>query len=262
MAHLDSNTQNGHPEASNNSIGLSAAQRLQQKHAAHPVTVEDIPDEADSRHPLPPLSSSVLETPDEAPAPGWVAPISTKAAGKQKEDAPTKPLLDTQSEELFPGLGAASKPRQPATTTPTWGAKTAASTASTTNGSNGLSTNGTSTPQSQSGISTPTSAVNPTAARGAPRKMEIPGQVQERIFLEKDQMLSRQQLKKPLTDILKDINRKSKKVNVTLSAGENGTTFYATGPSEAAVQALRDVVAQVGAKVRNDGLLSWDTANT
>lgn len=79
--------------------------------------------------------------------------------------------------------------------------------------------------------------------------MEIPGQVQERIFLEKSQMLPRPQLKKPLADILKDINRKSKKVNVTLQAGENGTTFYATGPSEAAVQALRDLVAQVGAKV-------------
>jgi hypothetical protein len=83
--------------------------------------------------------------------------------------------------------------------------------------------------------------------------MEIPGQVQERIFLEKNQMLPRPQLKKPLPDILKDINRKSKKVNVTLSAGENGTTFYATGPSEAAVQALRDVVSQVGARVSNFG---------
>jgi hypothetical protein len=253
MAPLDSNIQNGHSEASGSGIGLSAAQRLQQKHAAHTVTVEDIPDEADSSHPAPPLSTSILESKDDAPAPGWVPPISAKAAGKRKEGAPSKPLLDTQSEELFPGLGAASKPRQPATSTPTWGAKTSASNASATNGTNGLSTNGTSTPQSQSGINTPTSAINQGPPRGAPRKMEIPGQVQERIFLEKNQMLPRPQLKKPLADVLKDINRKSKKVNVTLSAGENGTTFYATGPSDAAVQALRDVVAQVGAKVCDDG---------
>jgi hypothetical protein len=244
MASFDSDAQNGHSEANGNDIQLSAAQRLLQKHAAHNVTVEDVPDEADSKHPVPPLSSSVLEAPEDAPSPGWVPPMSTKAAGKRKEESSSKPLLDTQSEELFPGLGTTSKPRQPTTTTPTWGAKTYVS---STNGTNGFSTNGTATPKS--GVSTPTSAVNQAASRGAPRKIEIPGQVQERIFLEKTQMLPRPQLKKPLADILKDINRKSKKVNVTLQTGENGTTFYATGPSEAAVQALRDVVTQVGAKV-------------
>lgn len=248
MASFNADIQNGHSETSGSTAGLSAAQRLQQKHAAHPVTVEDIPDEADTRHPLPPLSSSILESKDDAPAPGWVAPISTKAAGKQKEEPSAAPVLDTQSEELFPGLGAASKPRQPVTVTPKWGAKSSPSSVPGTNGTNGISTNGSTTPLSQSGISTPLSAVN----RSAPRKMEIPGQVQERIFLEKNQMLPRPQLKKPLADILKDINRKSKKVSVTLSAGENGTTFYATGPSEAAVQALRDVVAQVGAKVTDN----------
>lgn len=233
MAPPDSTTQNGHAGINGNGTGLSAAQKLLQRH----VTVEDTVDEADLNHPLPPVSSSILESKDDAPAPGWVPPVSAKAAGKQKEQS--KPLLDTQSEELFPGLGAAPKARQPTTTTPTWGAKT--------NGTSGVSSNGRSTPQS--GINTPTSA-SQAATRGAPRKMEIPGQVQERIFLEKNQMLPRPQLKKPLPDILKDINRKSKKVNVTLSAGENGTTFYATGSSEAALQALRDVVAQVGAKVR------------
>ena len=249
MAHLDSNTQNGYAGVNGNSTELSAAQKLLQRHAAPNVTVEDVPDEADSKHPVPPLSSSILESNDDAPAPGWVPPMSTKAAGKRKEEIPreSKPLLDTQSEELFPGLGAAPKPRQPTPITPTWGAKSSAPGASATNGTNGFSTNGTSTPPS--GINTPTSAVNKAAPRGGPRKIEIPGQVQERIFLEKNQMLPRPQLKKPLPDILKDINRKSKKVNVTLSAGENGTTFYATGPSESAVQALRDVVAQVGAKV-------------
>jgi hypothetical protein len=240
MAPPDSTTQNGHAGINGNGTGLSAAQKLLQRH----VTVEEVPDEAGLNHPLPPVSGGILESKDEAPAPGWVPPVSAKAAGKQKEQS--KPLLDTQSEELFPGLGAAPKSRQPTTTTPTWGAKNPAQGLSATNGASGFSSNGRSTPQS--GINTPTSA-SQAAARGGPRKMEIPGQVQERIFLEKNQMLPRPQLKKPLPDILKDINRKSKKVNVTLSAGENGTTFYATGSSEAAVQALRDVVAQVGAKV-------------
>jgi hypothetical protein len=247
MASLDSDIQNGHSDANGNGIELSAAQKLMQKHAAHNATVEEVPDEADSKHPVPPLSSSILESQDDAPAPGWVPPISTNAAGKRKEESSSRPLLDTQSEELFPGLGASSKPRQPTTITPTWGAKSSASSVSASNGINGFSTNGASTPHS--GISTPISAINQAAPGGGPRKMEIPGQVQERIFLEKSQMLPRPQLKKPLPDILKDINRKSKKVNVTLSAGENGTTFYATGPSEAAVQALREVVTQVGAKV-------------
>lgn len=247
MSHLDSDAQNGHAEANGNGVELSAAQRLQQKHEERNVTVEDVQDEADTNHPAPPLSSSILESKDDAPAPGWVPTVSPKAAGKRKEETPKMPLLDTQSEELFPGLGA-PKPRQPTTVTPTWGAK-----ASTPNGASGISSNGTNTPHS--GVSTPISAINPAASRGGPRKMEIPGQVQERIFLEKNQMLPRPQLKKPLVDILKDINRKSKKVNVTLSAGEHGTTFYATGPSEAAVQALRDVVAQVGAKVCNTGFL-------
>jgi hypothetical protein len=124
---------------------LSAAQKLMQKHQdeVHKATIEDVPDEEDLRHTPEPLSSSVLEsTEDAAPASQWGATMSAKAAGKQKEAPPAKekaPALDTQSNESFPGLGGAPKPAQPAQARPSWVAKPSPKGANgSPNGTNGL----------------------------------------------------------------------------------------------------------------------------
>jgi hypothetical protein len=56
-------------------------------------------------------------------------------------------------------------------------------------------------------------------------------------------------MKKPLVDVLKDINKKSK-ANVTVSTGNAGLMWFsAVGPQDACRQALKDVVEQIGAKV-------------
>lgn len=230
MASVESGALNGHADTN----GLSAKKLMEQHHVQSP-TIEDEVDEADLKHSEEPSSSSVLEGPGDGPAPGWVPPISAKAAGKRKEESPkagSRPNLDPTSEELFPVLGGGPKTAQP-TVASGWGAKLSG-------GSRPTATNGV-----PNGASKPST---PVALRQDPRKINIPGQVREDYNLKKEHILK---LKRPLSDILKDINRKSKKVTVTHSVGPDGTTFTATGPSvEAIRQALRDVISQVGAKVR------------
>jgi hypothetical protein len=248
MATTQSATQSG---LNGSGAELSAAQKLMQKHdAAHKPTIEEVVDEDDLKHGPTPVSSSILESTDEsANAPGWVAPMSSKAAGKQKADGPgkeNKPLLDTQSEELFPGLGGAPKPAQATSSVPKWGAKKPA----TANGaSNGISTNGTSSPTS--GLNTPTSASQPKP-KGAPQSLA--GQNSGPLFvLQPQEVLSRSQLKRPIPDVLKDINKKTR-ANLSMTTGEGGVLkFSATGavPDSVKHQAFRDLGAQVCAKVRS-----------
>ena len=207
--------------------GLTAAQKLMQKHdEAHQPVVEDVPDEDDLRHGPTPVSSSVLESAtDSAEAPGCVAPISSKAAGKQKAPAnDNRNTIDTQSEDLFPSLGGGSKATQSQTSAPKWG-------------SNGLS-NGTSTPTS--GVNTPTSK---------PRiPQSLAGQAQGPIFvLQPREVLGRKDLKRPIPEIIKDINKKTR-ANLSMTTGEGGVLrFSANGPVPDSVkhQAFRDLGAQV-----------------
>lgn len=232
---------NGHSESEN--VPLSAAQKLQQKHDSHKATIEEVADEEDLKpHRPEPVSSSVLEAPGDESAPGWLPPVSLKAAGKRKEETSSKPSLDI-SEEAFPALGGLPKTKQPATINSNW-----KNSNKMANGTNGTSSNG--IPSGTTGSSTPTTRISTPLGGGDPRNLTIPGQVKEDYFLAKEYMLPRQALKKPLPDILKDFNKKSRKVTVNHSAGANGTTFSAAGPSrEACQQALKDILAQVGAKV-------------
>jgi hypothetical protein len=227
-----------------------------QKHhdEAHKATIEEVPDEEDLKHGPEPTSSSVLEPTEEAPQSSkWGATMSAKAAGKQKEEVgPSKeksPLLDTQSNESFPGLGGAHKPAHTTQSKPSWVAKPAPTGPAAANGrTNGISTNGSSTPKS--GFNTPPSAVSQSAGRGAPQSLA--GQIQLPILvLQKQEVLPRNQLKKPLADILKDINKKLR-TNITVTTGEGGVLeFRETSNQKEAVrnQAIRDLGAQIGAKV-------------
>ncbi|KAI1437123.1 putative RNA binding effector protein Scp160 [Xylaria sp. CBS 124048] len=201
----------------------SAAARLLQKHTQHPLqpTVEDAPDEA-SASPAPPT--------DPTPA-----PAAAKGTGKRASPAST---LDTGSHEAFPELGV---PKTTATRTnypPIWGgAKGSAN--GNTNGTS-WSANGTplaSTPNS--GITTPT---------GVPPPMAIPGRNVETIVLPSSSLLPRNQLRRPILDIVKDINRKSRAV-ITMSTAPGGQLkFEAAGPQDKAQQALRELVSQIGRK--------------
>ncbi|KAM0254872.1 hypothetical protein ACHAQJ_006309 [Trichoderma viride] len=187
----------------------SVAQRLQQHH----VTVEDVPDVDLPTQPAEDASAS-------GPSP------AVKTAGKPKQTA-----LDTQSHELFPELGA-PKGKSPSVA-PIWGAKSNAN-----GGSNGISRS--STPAS--GTSTPT-------AQTATPSMVIPGRRVETYTLAPQLVRPRSELRRPIPDILKDINRKSR-ANITMTQSPNGhLKFIATGPQEVAQQALKDLVAQIGTKV-------------
>jgi hypothetical protein len=255
MASSDSSAQIGVNGTSEKQSTLSAAQKLMQKHQdeVHKATIEDVPDEEDLRHTPEPISSSVLESTEEpAPSSKWGATMSAKAAGKQKEEAPAKektPLLDTQSNELFPGLGGAPKSSQPAQSRPSWVAKPSPAAPKAANGgANGISTNGSSTPKS--GMNTPPTAASYPAPKGA--TMSLAGNQQPPILvLQKHEILPRNQLKKPLAEIVKDVNKKHR-VNMTVSAGEGGVLeFRETLPPKDAVrnQALKDLGVQIGAKV-------------
>lgn len=206
------------------SESLSAAERLMQQHAENPLqaTVEEVPDQD-----LPPRS----ESGDGPGAPSWAPTMSAKAAGKQK--AQSSGPLDTQSHDAFPSLGGPAGNKT--NVTPIWGGANGKAAAAS------WSANGTprsSTPAS--GIATPT---------GAPKAVSIPGRNVESYILEPSHILPRNQLRRPIPDIVKDINRKSRAV-INMASGPNGSLkFNATGPQDKAQQALRDLIQQIGAKV-------------
>jgi hypothetical protein len=220
---------------------LSAAQRFMQKHVEpHSVIVEDVPDEEDIiKHGEAPRSSSILEGPDDVvdiPVIASTSKVAEKQPEQQKKE--NKPRLDIQSQDAFPELGAGSKGPS---TAAVWSAKRPI----IVNGAAGVA-------QSSGGSASTSGAATPTSSSfglAGPGNFAIPGRHSERIVLAPNELLTRAQMKKPLPDILKDINKRSK-ANVAMSNGANGLyNFTAVGPQDACRQALKDVVDQIGAKV-------------
>ena len=80
--------------------------------------------------------------------------------------------------------------------------------------------------------------------------MQLPGRQSEQISLPISMMTPRNQLKKPLLEILRDINKRSK-AKVNMSQGAGGiVTFESTGPTSDVVrQALKEVASLLGSKV-------------
>lgn len=218
--------------------------------------MEEVPDEEDLKHGEVPKSTSILEPADDegVSVPMWSQPVSAKAAGKQKAEAQTnRPALDTQSHDLFPELGGTPKPQNGPAMASIWNAKKPMNVSPTgTNGkANGLTPTKNSSRASTptSGVATPTSTNNSPAPRGPPAVMAIPGRHTERISLAPSQLLPRTQMKKPLADILKDVNKRSK-ANITNTTGQGGAQWFtAIGPVDACRQALKDLVEQIGSKV-------------
>ncbi|KAF2091552.1 RNA binding effector protein-like protein Scp160 [Saccharata proteae CBS 121410] len=228
-----------------NGEGLTAAQKLEQRLAAeeaHRVTIEDAVDEEDLAHPPP--SASVSATPDTAPSP---APMSEKVAGKQKaQDAPTTTPAGNAglnlSEENFPGLGA-PKARPSAAMPSPWSRKPASVNANGVNGSaKSVASSRASTPAA--GNTTPNSGV-PTIRGPVPQMLNIPGRNTESIVLAPDQLMPRDQLKRPVKDVLLDISKHSK-ARVEMRESPQGWVFQATGPVDDARQALKEVAKQLG----------------
>ncbi|KAK4219953.1 hypothetical protein QBC37DRAFT_302829 [Rhypophila decipiens] len=200
----------------------SAASQLLQQHAAsHHVTVEDAEDED-------------LKSPTTAEPAAKAEPVPAKAAAK-----PKAPAFDTKSHELFPELGG-PKPKANAGAVPVWSAKAQA------NGkANGASpANGTPrTSAPASGVTTPTGP----ALHGLP-SVSLPGRNVETLYLEPQHILPRNQLKRPLNQLIQDLNKRSR-ANINMSTlGSGKIKFEASGPQEAALQALKDLVNQVGTK--------------
>ncbi|KAI0201545.1 putative RNA binding effector protein Scp160 [Astrocystis sublimbata] len=216
----------------------SAAARLLQKHAQHPlpVSVEDAPD--DEVNPPATATATATTTTAEAPTDAtWAPAMSAKTAGKQP--AGNSSAIDTQSHEAFPELGLPKTAAPKSSFPPIWaGAKGGAN-----GNANGTSWSANGTPRT----SAPTSGVaTPTA--GVPLPMAIPGRNVETIMLPSSSILPRNELKRPIPDIIKDINRKSRAV-ITMTTGPGGQLkFEASGPQDRAQQALRDLVSQIGRK--------------
>ncbi|KAG9238898.1 putative KH domain-containing protein [Amylocarpus encephaloides] len=234
MASANSSTTNG------DNAGASAAQLLMKKHdeEAHKVSVEDVPDEEDlTNHPHP-LSSSVLESTDEpVSTPEWAAPMSAKAAGKRKEETgkESKATIDTQSDELFPGLGGAPKAQQPAYSAPIWGARKGAG----TNG-NAIATKGSSTPKS--GMNTPPIATKPTGVQS------LAGQVAGPVYTFEPKELPRSATRKPLPDVLRDINKKFR-TNLTQTTGEGGVIKISAPGSQVPDSVKRQAFKELGSNI-------------
>lgn len=223
---------------SSSTDGLSAAERLMQKHAseeAHPVTLEEVPDEEFVAHPPP---SGI---PAEAAASG-------KAAGKQpvrEQKTSNKPALDTQNEELFPALGAS---KAPAAAAPSMWSKKPAAVGKAANGvSNGVPTSAPRSSAPSSGIVTPSSTAG--SQRGPVPQMNLPGRFSERIQLHSSMLTPKNQLKKPVAEVLREINKRSK-ANVEMKSGPNNLIiFEGSGPVDAVRIALKEVATQLCAKV-------------
>ncbi|KAF3761404.1 hypothetical protein M406DRAFT_353069 [Cryphonectria parasitica EP155] len=217
--------------ASSTTEPLSAAQKLQQEHAQaaedHHVTVEDVIDED-----LKPHTGSA-----EAPV------LSEKAAGKQKEAAPAAatapkakaPALDTQSRELFPELGGPKAQAPKTVPMGTWNVL-----ADRTNGNGTAPVNG-----SQRAATPNSGTATPTGKSKAP-SVTLPGRHIESIVLEPQHMKTRDQLRRPLAQIIQDINRSSRAQVKAVAGGAGGQKFEAAGPQEAAQQALKELVKQIG----------------
>ena len=242
---------------------MSAAEKLQAKHeanAAHSPMVEEVVDEEDIQHPAPSMQN--VGNPNLEATVGVPAEVlSEKVAGKQKADpeptavstkAKTPVSLNTQSDEAFPALGSGPKPAAQSPAAMAWGAKKPSAVHTGANGTNGhvpsVTSSRASTPTS--GVLTPTTPSANFQARGMsmPHHMPIPGRNSEQIQFAPSQLLPRNQLKKPLQEIVRSIN-KSSKANVEMKTGPNGNIiFRGTGPVDATRQALKDLAKEVGSK--------------
>jgi hypothetical protein len=213
----------------------SLAEKMRQQHAEVPrPTVEDAPED----------DAADFAGPSAGNAGGssasWGRPASSIAPSKEKSTAGPDVALDTQSHELFPELGA-PKSKANMGAVPTWAAK----------GPSNKPVNGGSQVNGSSRVSAP------ATTRAAVPAMTIPGRNVESITIHPQHILPREKLRRPIPDIIKDINRKSRANIAMVPLGNGKLKFDATGPQDVAQQALKDLVQQIGVKVCVPCLFSY-----
>ena len=95
---------------------------------------------------------------------------------------------------------------------------------------------------------------------GGPHAVNIPGKYSEQLGFAPSELLRKDQLKKPIPEIVREINKRSK-ATLEMSHGRDGlVVFAARGPVEDVRQALRDVAREVGSKVCSEPYL-WCSSN-
>lgn len=242
----------------------SAARRTQERHASHHVTLSDASDEDLVRAPPPDSYKPQIDSlqgpssTEELLLPKAVDEQGNSNEGRSPKDlkAKPRPIFDPQSEDAFPALGAGPKPQVGNNVAPAWGSKKHTS---VEHGHlNGINGSGPISNATSSRALTPASGTAPASTNASgtsqPRglsipRMTMPGKHSERIQFSPSQLLPRDQLKKPLADIVRAINKRSKAV-LQYKLGPSGTlSFEATGPPEATRQALIDVAKEVGSNV-------------
>ena len=260
------NTQDGtNGGSSTGTKSLTAAEKLRKRHeadASHHATVEDVVDEEDLAHPPPPsqtLSKPPSNNPTSSPIPSKSEEIhhDKQPEAAEPQALPPKPhAFNTQSEEMFPALGARTKPSTTKQAPTAWGSNKPSSARSAMNGpssgyaNSSLPSSGSSTPIS--GILTPASSNAPArpSSQGLsfPQKMQIPGKHTERVSFAPQQLLPPKQMRKSMAEIIKETNRTSK-ARVEMKRRPDGTVvFEAHGPFHATRQALQDLAKQIGSK--------------
>ncbi|EZF30883.1 hypothetical protein H109_03822 [Trichophyton interdigitale MR816] len=204
-----------------NGAPKSRAEELMAQHAqeaAQGPTVEDVVDEEDILHPPPSATVAPAKTPAKTPA------AAAAAAA-----------LDVQSEESFPALGGPKASSRPSAVPVAWGGSKPQPSAA-----------GAATSTAPAPASVPAPAPAPTPASSTPRQLNIPGKHVDQFRFDSSQMLPRSELKKPVSDILRDISKKSK-VRLEVREGAGGVyIFEGTGNVDAVRQALKEVAQQVG----------------
>ncbi|KAH0562345.1 hypothetical protein GP486_002957 [Trichoglossum hirsutum] len=271
------------PDPNTKAEQLSPAEILEKKHEAElalRASIEDVDDEDDITHPPThkttpgPVLEEKMASVDGSTG-IWTQPISTKAAGKQKirdeanidetkAKAPYKPL-DLKSDDAFPSLGSGPKPTIPATLS-AWGARKSHPVQTQASNGSPVGVNGTtissnsssraSTPAS--GIATPTSASTssafnqPHAQRNqGGATLSLPGrpkEVTDTIVLKSHELQPREQLKKPVPEIIQAIKKRTG-TSLQMSTSRSGdSTCIAKGTPEAVRKALRDVAKELSTK--------------
>lgn len=201
----------------------SAASLLREQHTSHLASVEDTSDEDLGSKPT---ASTETAGPSTNPE-----PAATAAKG---------PRLATDSRELFPELGGANK--SAGNVAPVWPARANA---------NGKA-NGTSPANATPEVSAPPSgAASPAFAElsGAP-KLSLPGKHTEFFLMDKAELRPRSEMKRPMADIIRDFNRKSRAQIKVVPHSEEVLRIEVTGPKDATTQSMRDFVALIGARVK------------
>ena len=255
---------------------MSAAEKLQQKHEVdhpHQPLIEDVLDEEDVLHP-PPSQQGHSETGSQPILEDSIAPVtksdqsvamdSPPVVKSEPQPQPSQPKassqkakatsIDTQSEELFPALGKSSHAPVSSHNSSAWGTKKPSPVKNGINGVNGngnassLPSTGSSTPVS-GGLAPATSNIpirGPSHALNFPQKMQLPGKHVEKIQFAPSQLRPAKELKKPLAEIVRDINRRSK-AQVEVKSGPNRSLiFEGRGPVDATRQVLKDLAKEVG----------------